>query len=174
MAAMKTPAPHCILLAFAHSYNQNRRTYVGSRALSAKTLDLSITVDLVVLENRQLGLLALVLDLLGGSVDLLLALLGTSTQTEDEMEGRLLLDVVVREGAAVFELLAGEDQALLVGRDAFLVLDLGLDVVDGIAGLHLKGDSLAREGLHEAVARRSVFYIFQMIAVFLSLKSSRC
>ena len=34
------------------------------------------------------------------------------------MQSRLLLDVVVGEGAAVLELLAGEDQALLVGRDA--------------------------------------------------------
>ena len=39
-----------------------------------------------------------------------------------------LLDVVVRERAAVLELLAGEDQALLVGRDALLVLDLGIGV----------------------------------------------
>ena len=31
------------------------------------------------------------------------------------MEGGLLLDVVVREGAAILELLAREDQALLVG-----------------------------------------------------------
>ena len=38
------------------------------------------------------------------------------------MERRLLLDVVVRERAAVLELLAREDQALLVGRDALLVL----------------------------------------------------
>ena len=30
-----------------------------------------------------------------------------------------------------------------------LVLDLGLDVVDGVGRLHLKGDSLAREGLDE-------------------------
>ncbi len=37
------------------------------------------------------------------------------------MEGRLLLDVVVGEGAAVLELLAGEDQALLVWWDALLV-----------------------------------------------------
>lgn len=37
------------------------------------------------------------------------------------MESGFLLDVVVGEGAAVFELLAGEDQALLVGWDAFLV-----------------------------------------------------
>jgi hypothetical protein len=39
---------------------------------------------------------------------------------------------------------------LLVGWDALLVLDLGLDIVDGIGRLHLKGDSLAREGLDEA------------------------
>ena len=34
--------------------------------------------------------------------------------------------VVVGEGPAVLQLLAGEDEALLVGRDALLVLDLGL------------------------------------------------
>lgn len=125
-------------------------TYVGSWALSAKTLDLSITIHLVVLEHSQLGLLALVLDLLWRSVDLLLTLLRSTTEAQDEMEGGLLLDVVVGESATVFELLAGEDQALLVGWDALLVLDLGLDIVDGIGRLHLKGDSLAREGLDEA------------------------
>ena len=124
-------------------------TYVGSWALSAETLDLSIAVDLVVLENSQLGLLALVLDLLGGGVHLLLALLATTTQAEDQVQGRLLLDVVVGERAAVLELLAGEDQALLVRGNSFLVLDLGFDIVDGVGGLHLKGDSLAREGLDE-------------------------
>ena len=31
----------------------------------------------------------------------------------------------------------------------FLVLDLGLDVVNGVAGLHLQGDGLARQGLHK-------------------------
>ena len=70
-------------------------TYVGSWALSPETLDLSITIDLVVLEHGQLGLLALVLDLLRGAVDLLLALLRTATKSEDEVKSRLLLDVVV-------------------------------------------------------------------------------
>jgi len=125
-------------------------THVWSGALSAKALDLSITIDFVVLEDSQLGLLALVLDLLWGGVNLLLALLGTTSQTQDEMKGRLLLDVVVGEGTAVFELLASEDQALLVGWNALLVLDFRLDIVDGIGRLHLKGDSLAREGLDEA------------------------
>ena len=121
------------------------KTYVRSGALSAKTLDLSVTINLVVLEDSQLGLLALVLDLLGGGVDLLLALLGTTTETEDEVKSGLLLDVVVGEGAAVLELLAGEDQALLVRGNAFLVLDLGLDIVDGVGGLDLKGDGLTRD-----------------------------
>jgi hypothetical protein len=45
------------------------------------------------------------------------------------VEGRLLLDVVVGQSAAILELLAGEDEALLVRRNALLILDLGLDVV---------------------------------------------
>ena len=28
-------------------------------------------------------------------------------------------------------------------------LDLGLDVLDGVRGLHLQGDGLASQGLHE-------------------------
>jgi len=75
--------------------------------------------------------------------------LHTATETKDEMEGRLLLDVVVGEGAAILELLTSEDEALLIWRNAFLILNLGLDVVDGVARLHLEGDSLAGEGLHE-------------------------
>jgi len=48
------------------------------------------------------------------------------------MKGRLFLDVVIREGASVLKLLAGEDETLLVGRDALLVLDLSLDVIDRV------------------------------------------
>jgi hypothetical protein len=49
------------------------------------------------------------------------------------VQRRLLLDVVVGERAAVLQLLAREDQALLVGRDALLVLDFLLHVLDGVA-----------------------------------------
>merc|ERR1719424_476368 len=65
------------------------------------------------------------------------------------MERRLLLDVVVREGAAVLELLARKDEALLVGRDPLLVLDLGLHVLNRVRGLHLEGHGLAGERFHE-------------------------
>ena len=62
-----------------------------------------------------------------------------------------LLDVVVGEGTAILELLASKDQTLLVRGDTLLVLDLGLDIVDGVGGLDLKGDGLARQGLHETI-----------------------
>ena len=66
-----------------------------------------------------------------------------TTETEDQVESRLLLDVVVGQGAAILELLAGEDETLLVRRNALLVLDLALHIVDGVGGLNLEGDGLA-------------------------------
>jgi hypothetical protein len=63
-----------------------------------------------------------------------------------------LLDVVIAQGTSIFQLLSGENQSLLVRWDSLLVLNFGLDIVNGVARLHLKGDSLAREGLDETVA----------------------
>ena len=65
------------------------------------------------------------------------------------MQRALLLDVVVRQRAAIFQLLTCEDQALLIRRDAFLVLDLALDAVNRVARLHIKGDGLASHRLGE-------------------------
>ena len=66
------------------------------------------------------------------------------------MQGGLLLDVVVGKSTTVFKLLASKDQSLLVRRNALLILDLRLNIVDSIRGLNLEGDGLAREGLDEA------------------------
>ena len=52
-----------------------------------------------------------------------------------QVEGALLLNIVVRERAAILELLPSKDETLLVRGDAFLVLNLGLNVVDGGAPL---------------------------------------
>ena len=75
--------------------------------------------------------------------------LHASTQTQHQMECRLLLDVVVAQGAAILELLASEDESLLIWWDALLVLDLSLHVLDGVAGLDLEGDGFAGESLDE-------------------------
>ncbi|XAR48081.1 hypothetical protein NMG60_11030791 [Bertholletia excelsa] len=112
-------------------------TTLSIRALFPQPLDLAGVIDFVELEHGELDLLLLVLDLLRLRVGLLLPLLGSTTQAEDKVECRLLLDVVVGKGSAVLELLSSEDEALLVRWDTLLVLDLGLDIVDGVRGLNL-------------------------------------
>jgi hypothetical protein len=69
--------------------------------------------------------------------------LHTATETEDKVKCGFLLDVVIAQGATVFELLASKDETLLVRRNTFLILNLALDIVNGIRGLDLKGDGLA-------------------------------
>merc|ERR1719382_2010412 len=61
----------------------------------------------------------------------------SSPQSEHQVEGGLLLDVVVRQGPAILQLLPGKDQPLLVRRNPLLVLDLGLHILNGVAWLHL-------------------------------------
>mmetsp|Transcript_11343 Transcript_11343/g.20497 ORF Transcript_11343/g.20497 Transcript_11343/m.20497 type:complete len:227 (-) Transcript_11343:61-741(-) len=121
----------------------------GLGALLTQALHLARVIHLVKLEHPELDLLVLVLVLLGLGVRLLLPLLTATAQAEHQVEGGLLLDVVVREGAAVLQLLTGKDQALLIRGDSLLVLNLGLHIVDSVGRLHLEGDSLAREGLNE-------------------------
>lgn len=58
-------------------------SYLRSRTLSSQALDLAVTIHLVILEHSELCLLTLVLDLLRCGIHLLLALLGSSTQTKD-------------------------------------------------------------------------------------------
>ena len=59
------------------------------------------------------------------------------------MQRALLLHIVVAECATILKLLASKDQTLLVWRDALLVLDLGLHVLNGVAGLDIEGNGPA-------------------------------
>ena len=88
-------------------------------ALLTKTGDLVLISDLVELEDGELDGLVLVGDTLGGVVDLLLSLLGSSAKAKNQVESGLLLDVVVRKGAAILELLTGKDKALLIRGDTY-------------------------------------------------------
>ena len=60
-------------------------------------------------------------------------------------EARRKRCLLITQGATVLKLLAGKDQVLLVGRDALLVLDFGLNIVDGVRRLDFKGDGLSSE-----------------------------
>merc|ERR1711893_532848 len=73
--------------------------------------------------------------------------LHTTTESKHQVECRFFLDVVIAQSAAILELLSSEDETLLIWWDSLLVLDLCLDILDGIRWLNLEGDSFACEGL---------------------------
>ena len=64
-----------------------------------------------------------------------------------KVESALLLDIVVGKRATIFQLLSGKNQSLLVRRNALLVLDFSLDVINCVRRFDLKSDSFASEGL---------------------------
>jgi len=70
-------------------------------------------------------------------------------EAKDEVQGGFLLDIIIREGTTILQLLAREDETLLIGWDSLLVLYFRLDIVDGIRRFHLKGDGLPGKGFNE-------------------------
>merc|ERR1719509_420793 len=86
----------------------------------------------------------------------------SSAQTQHQMQSRLLLDVVIRQRTAILELFARKDQSLLLRRDSFLILDLGLDILDRIVGLDIQSDGLSRQRLHEDLHRATAQAQHQM------------
>merc|ERR1712135_255067 len=73
--------------------------------------------------------------------------LHATTQAQHQVQGAFLLDVVVRKCPAILELLACENQTLLIRRDAFLILDLGFHVVNGVGRLNVQRDGFTRQRL---------------------------
>ena len=57
--------------------------------------------------------------------------------------------MLVVQGAAAFELLPCEDETLPVRRDLLLVLNSGLDIVDGVRGLDFESDGVSGESRNE-------------------------
>ena len=158
---------------------------VQSRVLADVVVRQRATVlQLLSSEDQSLlvrGDAILVLDLALDSVDGVIALdiqsdglasqgldkdLHTTSQTQHQVQGRVLADVVVRQRATVLQLLSSEDQSLLVRGDAILVLDLALDSVDGVVTLDIQSDGLASQGLDEDLHFRCDI-CFSLLSFFL-------
>ena len=48
----------------------------------------------------------------------------STSKSEDQMESRFFLDVVIRESSSIFELLTCEDESLLIWGNTFFILNL--------------------------------------------------
>jgi len=91
--------------------------------------------------------------------------LHTSSKSEDQVESGLFLDVVIGEGSAVFELLTSKDESLLIWWDSFLVLDLSLNVFNGVCWLDIKGDCFSCECFDE-----NLHFCFLLFKSFINYK----
>ena len=64
-----------------------------------------------------------------------------------------MLDVVIGESTTALQFFTVEGYLRLVSGKAFLVLDLGLDVVYGVGSLHLQGEGFSGWGFQEYLHR---------------------
>lgn len=55
-----------------------------------------------------------------------------TAETKHQVQCGFLLNIVVGQRAVILQLLAGKDEALLVFRDALLVLNLGLHIANAV------------------------------------------
>ena len=88
------------------------------------------------------------------------------------MESRFLLDVIVTESSAIFQLFTGEDESLLIGGNTFLVLDFSFHILNGVWGFNIQGNSFASEGLNEDLHILEILeinYKFKKLSAFYTL-----
>jgi len=69
------------------------------------------------------------------------------------MQSGLLLNVIIWKRPSVFKLLPRKDQPLLLWRNSLFVLNLRLDVSNGVVGLDVQSNRLSGEGFDEDLHR---------------------
>ena len=69
--------------------------------------------------------------------------LHATSKSQNKMECRFFLNVIVRESSTIFQLLTGKDKSLLIWWDSFFVLDFGLYILDRVWWFYIKSDCLS-------------------------------
>merc|ERR1719489_574946 len=72
-----------------------------------------------------------------------------TTKSQHQMKSGFFLDVVVRQGPAIFQLLSSEDQTLLIWGDTFFVLDFSFDIFNGVRSFNFQCDGFASQCFHK-------------------------
>lgn len=73
----------------------------------------------------------------------------SSLQSQNKVKCRFFLNVAIGQSAVIFQLLSGKDQSLLVRRNTFPILNLGLHILDSVTCLHFQRYGLSGQGLDE-------------------------
>jgi hypothetical protein len=69
----------------------------------------------------------------------------------ERVQSRFILNIAVHQILPLLQLLVIDKQQLLIRRDAFLLLDLSLDIGEGVRALPLKQDGIAGGALNEDI-----------------------
>merc|ERR1719411_1970057 len=91
----------------------------------------------------------------------------SSSQSQHQMQSRFLLDVVIRQSSAILQLFSGEDQPLLLRRDTFFILNLGLHILDRIIWFHVQRNGLSCQCFDENLHRTTSQSQHQVQGAFL-------
>merc|ERR1719250_527831 len=73
----------------------------------------------------------------------------STSETENQMKGGFLLNVVVTESSAILKLFASKYQPLLVWWDSFLVLDLCFYIFNGVRWFNFQCNGFTSESLNK-------------------------
>merc|ERR1712001_536674 len=119
------------------------------RTFTSQTVKFAIVINSVIFQLSKFDILMLVFDFLGGSVILLLAFLTTTSETEYQVKSGFFLDVIVGQSSAIFQLFSSKNQTLLIWRNSFLVLDLCLDIFNGIRGFNFKSNCFSSQSFNK-------------------------
>ncbi len=108
---------------------------------------------------RVVGITAVLVAVTGSSwiVPLLVTVVAAAQQPGRKLQRAALADAVVRDGAAVVQLLARVGQVLVANHLAVLVLHLAFDTADSVRRLRLDCDGLAADGADEKLKEESLF-----------------
>jgi hypothetical protein len=71
-----------------------------------------------------------------------------TTQSQNQVQSRVFLDIVVGKSTAILKLLSRKNQALLIAWDAFPVLNLGFHILNRVRRLYIERNRLARKSFY--------------------------
>ncbi|WVZ09607.1 hypothetical protein V8G54_014137, partial [Vigna mungo] len=75
--------------------------------------------------------------------------LHSTTKPQHQVQSRFLLDVIISKGSPIFQLLPSKDKPLLVWWNSLFVLDLCLDIINGIRAFNFQSNGLSCQRLYK-------------------------
>jgi hypothetical protein len=82
-----------------------------------------------------------------------------------QVQSRFILNIAVHQSPPILQLLVIEKQQLLIRSDAFLLLNLSLDIGEGVRALHLNCDDIARRGLKKIFIMSEYHFLSPVLQV---------